>query len=268
MLGLLLTFAVVSASCVQEECPSKAQALLQVAKTGGYEIGGDNTQSCGYERERLETVAECQEAAGAVGKLYGFTGSYIGWPSYCFMYRDAIYFNENVVSSSGRADARLICRRVQATTSTTTEALPNVISYVIDVPGLDCRVGHVVSTYSECASMQVHNQTQKSFSNWLQTNTLQFGCVYNSNTNSLFFNYFEGGQVDYTFSPVCKTESNPVIRNFHRQQYNTNACASGQPIEDVEVCREAAAILGEIFSTDGTYSGYPTGCLAMLSPSF
>ena len=269
MLGFILSFAVASAECFQGECPSKAQALLQVAKSGGYEIGGDNTQSCSHERERLETVAECQEAAGALGKMYGFTGSYAGWPLYCFMYRDVIYFNENRVSSSGRADARLICRRVPATTTTTSpEALENNVSYVIGTPGLDCQEGHVVSSYSECASMEVHQQTHISFSNWLQLNTMQFGCLYNSNTHSLFFNYFEGGQVDYSFSPVCKTESNPVIRHFHRQEFNTNVCASGQPIEDVELCREAAAIMGEIFSTEGSYSGYPAGCLGLQRSLF
>ena len=57
-------------------------------RTGGYEIGGDNTQSCSYQRERLPTPAECMEAAGALGKNYGFTGSYAGWPRDCFMYRD------------------------------------------------------------------------------------------------------------------------------------------------------------------------------------
>ena len=43
-------------------------------------IGGDNTQSCGPERERLDTPAECMEAAGALDKSYGYTGSYAGWP--------------------------------------------------------------------------------------------------------------------------------------------------------------------------------------------
>lgn len=57
-------------------------------RSGGYEIGGDNTQSCSYQRERLPTPAECMEAAAALGKNYGFTGSYAGWPKDCFMYRD------------------------------------------------------------------------------------------------------------------------------------------------------------------------------------
>ena len=60
-------------------------------RTGGYEIGGDDTESCSYERERLDNVEECRSAAAALGKTFGFAGSYSGWPLYCFMYRDVAW---------------------------------------------------------------------------------------------------------------------------------------------------------------------------------
>lgn len=246
---------------------SRSQSLLQVAKTqtGGYEIGGDNTQSCSYQRERLPTPAECMEAAGALGKNYGFTGSYAGWPRDCFMYRDVIYFNEDQVTCSGRDSARLICKRVETTTTTTTESLPNVVSYEIGAPGFDCAVGHVVSTHVECASSELLTAVGLSFSNWVSTHNLQFGCLYSSSLHSLFFNYYEGGSVDYNYMPVCKTESSPVIRNFNIGVFDTNSCAAGNPIQDVELCREAAAFFGEVFSAEGSYSGYPQGCFKFLN---
>eukprot|EP00435_Cladocopium_sp_Y103_P039266 s1262_g10.t1 len=273
ILTVLLTLATCGAECVEEECgtvasaASRSQSLLQVAKTqtGGYEIGGDNTQSCSYQRERLPTPAECMEAAAALGKNYGFTGSYAGWPKDCFMYRDVVYFNEDQVTCSGRDSARLICKRVETTTTTTTESLPNVVSYEIGAPGFDCAVGHVVSTHIECASSALLTAVGISFSNWLSTSDLQFGCLYSSSLHALFFNYYEGGSVDYNYMPVCKTESNPVIRNFNIGVFDSNSCAAGNPIQDVELCREAAAFFGEVFSTEGSYSGYPQGCFKFLN---
>ena len=41
-------------------------------------------------------------------------------------------------------------------------------------------------------------------------------------------------------------ESSPVIRNFNIGVFDTNSCAAGNPIQDVELCREAAAFFGEV----------------------
>ena len=190
---------------------------------------------------------------------------------------------------------------------------PNIVSYEIGLPGLDCQQGHVVSTHEECARSELLSALGLSFGNWAQTHTLQFGCLYNSNLHSLFFNYYEGGSVDYDYSPVCKTETNPVIRHFDQADFDTAACRHGNRIDDVELCREAARHYGEvswqpvgglkvwlmvrhfywfftsqwgfqwissgvsllssfvaarprqIFSTDGTYSGYPMGCFKFLN---
>ena len=161
-----------------------------------------------------------------------------------------VYFNEDQVTSSARDTARLICNRVESTTSTTTQSMPNIISYEIGNPGFDCAVGHVVSTHQECASSELISAVGIHFSNWMQTHTHQFGCLYSSSLHALFFNYYQGGSVDYNYSPVCKTESNPVIRNFNVGSYDTNVCASGEPIADPELCREAAAILGEAWSLE------------------
>eukprot|EP00438_Fugacium_kawagutii_P024796 Skav204837 [mRNA] locus=scaffold2524:118983:122505:- [translate_table: standard] len=200
------------------------------AGTGGYEVGGDDTQSCGYERERIDNAAECREAASALDKSFGYTGSYIGWPKDCFQYRSE-----------------------------------NVVSYEIGLPGLDCQQGSVVSTYTECASSEVISSVGISFSNWQQTHRLQFGCLYNSVLHSLFFNFYEGGEVDYDYAPVCKTETNPVIRHFDQGEFDTVECRHGHPIDDPELCREAARNFEEVFSTDGSYSGYPMGCFKFLN---
>ncbi|CAE7232061.1 unnamed protein product, partial [Symbiodinium natans] len=269
-----VAFIAAEASCPHDECPAQSEALIQhhvtqqKVQTTGYEIGGDNTQSCGPDRVRLESPEECEEAAGALGKTFGYTGSYAGWPRYCFMYRDLFYFNNNAVSSSSRDDARLICERIEATTTTTTTSIdhPNVVSYELGLPGaMDCAVGHVVSTHIECASSAVTLALGISFSNAIQTHEVPSGCIYNSRTHARFFNSFQGGNVDADYYPVCKTETNPVIINFNQGEYDTNVCGSGQPIEDEELCREAAAHFGEVFSTSGSYSGYPQGCFKFLN---
>ena len=79
---------------------------------------------------------------------------------------------------------------------------------MIGAPGFDCAEGHVVATHAECASSELITQTGIYFSNWASTNQMQFGCLYSSSLHALFFNYFEGGSVDYDYSPVCKTETN------------------------------------------------------------
>ncbi|CAE7033179.1 unnamed protein product, partial [Symbiodinium sp. CCMP2592] len=237
---------------------------------GNGRLGGDNTQSCSYQRERLDTPAECRDAAAVLGLTYGYTGSYSRWPRYCFTYRDLVYFNEDAVNSAGRHDARLVCKRVEPTTTTTTTTIlyDNVVSYVIGAPGFDCAEGHVVATHGECASSELITQTGIHFSNWASTNQMQFGCLYSSTLHALFFNYFEGGSVDYDYSPVCKTETNPIVRHFDMGDFDTNSCRHGQPIDDSELCRESAASFGEVFSTSGSYSGYPMGCFKFLNGHF
>jgi len=276
MLRIIFAFigiAAAEASCIGEACPSRGDALLQHqlaherVQTGGYELGGDNTQSCGYQRDRIHTPTECRDAAAVLGLPYGYTGSYSGWPRYCFTYRDLVYFNEDAVNSASRNDARLVCERVEPTTTTTTTTIlyDNVVSYVIGAPGFDCAEGHVVATHAECASSELITQTGIHFSNWASTNRMQFGCLYSSSLHALFFNYFEGGSVDYNYSPVCKTETNPVVRHFDLGDFDTNSCRHGQPIDDSELCRESAASFGEVFSTSGSYSGYPMGCFKFLN---
>lgn len=178
-----------------------------------------------------------------------------------------VYFNEDAVNSASRNDARLVCERVEPTTTTTTTTIlyDNVVSYVIGAPGFDCAEGHVVATHAECASSELITQTGIHFSNWASTNRMQFGCLYSSSLHALFFNYFEGGSVDYNYSPVCKTETNPVVRHFDLGDFDTNSCRHGQPINDSELCRESAASFGEVFSTSGSYSGYPMGCFKFLN---
>eukprot|EP00439_Symbiodinium_sp_Y106_P052339 s355_g7.t1 len=151
------------------------QIAHERVQTGGYELGGDNTQSCSYQRERLDTPTECRDAAAVLGLTYGYTGSYSGWPRYCFTYRDL-----DAVNSAGRNDARLVCKRVGPTTTTTTTTIlyDNVVSYVIGAPGFDCAEG---------------------------------------------------------------------------------------PCTSKELCRESAASFGEVFSTSGSYSGYPMGCFKFLN---
>ena len=41
----------------------------------------------------------------------------------------------------------------------------------------------------------------------LESQRPRFGCLYSSSLHSLFFNYYEGGSVDYNYMPVCKTEA-------------------------------------------------------------
>ena len=48
-----------------------------------------------------------------------------------------------------------------------------------------------------------------------------------------------------------------MICDFDQAEHDENVCRLGQPIVDEEPCREAAARLGEVFSTAGTCSGYP-----------
>lgn len=273
ILSIASSVLVGEASCVGESCPVQSESLIQhqvtqVARdqkvqTQGFHLGHDNTQSCNYDRERIEVVSECQEAAAVLGLTFGSSGAYYAWPAYCIKYRDVVYYNSDVAGSRARADAYLVCKSVEPTTTTTTVSMAHLVSYHIGTPGaIDCAEGHVVSTYTECASTEVRVATNAHFSNWIQTHDAHFGCLYNSNLNALFFNYFEGGTVDHDMWVVCKTESYPVARNFDRGDYDTNICPSGSPIDDADRCREAAAFLGERFMTSGSFSGYPLGCFS------
>lgn len=258
-----------AAKCIGESCPAQGDSMIQhhVAKksqTNPYSYGHDNTQSCGYQKERIETSTECREAAGALDMNFGSSGAYYRWPAYCFRYNSIIYFNSDVAGSAGRNQAFLVCKSTATTTTTTTTTTSNdvnEVNYTIGLPGyIDCTEGHVVSTHGECASSALISAVGVGFANWVSTHDRQFGCLYNVNTDSLFFNYFQGGTADNSFSPVCKTETNPVIKNFDVGDFDTNVCRFGNPIDDPEDCREAAVSLGEIFSTEGNYAGYPTGC--------
>ncbi|CAJ1403756.1 unnamed protein product [Effrenium voratum] len=266
-------------TCAAQSSHAVAGSLIQhahaaskeKARLGGYSVGHDNTQSCGVDRARIEDVADCRDAATALGLDFGAQGSYYAWPAFCFKYRERIYFNYDVAGSRSKSSAYMVCESMTTTTTTTTTTASEAgsttfvgVRYELGAMGSPfCVEGEVIGTHGECASSAVATALGKSFINWAQTPDLPTGCYYDSSLDGLMFNYHQGGQALPEDSPVCKIDNTPVTHTFHQGELNSNSCSVGEQIDDPELCREAAAELGELFQTEGSYSGYPSGCFAL-----
>ena len=168
-------------TCAAQSSHAVAGSLIQhahaaskeKARLGGYSVGHDNTQSCGVDRARIEDVADCRDAATALGLDFGAQGSYYAWPAFCFKYRERIYFNYDVAGSRSKSSAYMVCESMTTTTTTTTTTTASEagsttfvgVRYELGAMGSPfCVEGEVIGTHGECASSAVATALGKSFS--------------------------------------------------------------------------------------------------------